>query len=91
MRCECGGELQRKVVKIHFSENYDTIIIKIEADVCKKCGKRFFSDEAKNKIIEIKEKMDSYLKGCLPVIQEIGDKAYLLRVGEIYETMQVLS
>jgi len=91
MRCECGGELERKVIKVNFYENYDTIIIKIEADVCKKCGRRFFSDEAKNKIIEIKEKMDSYLKKRLPKIQEIDEKVHLQRMGEIYETIEAIS
>jgi len=91
MRCECGGKLERKVIKVNFYENYDTIIIKIGADVCKKCGKTFYSNEVGNKIIRIKEKMDEYIKKRLPKIQEIGDKVYLQRVGEVYEIMEVLS
>jgi putative nucleotidyltransferase with HDIG domain/YgiT-type zinc finger domain-containing protein len=91
-RCDlCGGELQKKVVKIQFYENHDRIIIKLQTDVCKKCGRTFYSDTVANKIIKIKEKMDEYIDKRLPKIQEVCDKVHLQTIGEEYETLEVIS
>jgi len=91
-RCNlCAGELQERVMKIKLHEGYDLLIIKVKANVCEKCGWTLYSEEAADKIVKIKEKIGEYIKNRLPKIKEICDKVHMQRIGEVYETLEIIS
>lgn len=58
-RCPvCGGEVVAKNIRKLLEGGNHTAIMKAEAEVCLRCGGRFYSDETVQRFEEIRAKLD---------------------------------
>lgn len=64
---QCGGEVERKVVDVKIG---NTLVTDVYADVCKRCGEKYFDTPTATFI----QKVTSYI--------ETKKKEYLLKVSK---------
>lgn len=53
----CGGELAQKEVEKLLKGGNDTAIIKVRADICLKCGERFYDQKVVREFETIRSKL----------------------------------
>ena len=65
----CGGELVHKEVEKVLRGGVHTAIVKVEADVCLRCGERLYSVETVRLFEQIRSKLE---RGELEDFQPVG-------------------
>lgn len=54
----CGGELMEKEVEKLLKGGVDTAVLKVQADVCLRCGERLYSAETVKRFEQIRQKLE---------------------------------
>lgn len=54
----CGGELVEKEVEKLLKGGVNTAAVKVVADVCLKCGERFYAEETVQRFAQIRLKLE---------------------------------
>jgi YgiT-type zinc finger domain-containing protein len=54
----CGGELVEKEVEKLLRGGANTAVMRVKADVCLRCGERFYSEETVRHFEEIRRKLE---------------------------------
>ena len=54
----CGGELVEKQVEKLLRGGVNTAVVKVQADVCLRCGERLYTQEAVRRFEEIRAKLE---------------------------------
>jgi len=69
----CGGELVEKEVEKLLKGGVNTAVVKVTAEVCLRCGERFYSEETVRKFEQIRYKL------------EHGDVSEFQLLGQTYQ------
>lgn len=56
----CGGEMVKKEVEKIVRGGNDTVIMRVEADVCLHCGERLFSPETIRQFEQIRTRLERH-------------------------------
>jgi YgiT-type zinc finger domain-containing protein len=66
----CGGDVVEKMVEKVLMGGKNTAVVKVEAEVCLKCGERIFSKETIKRFEQIRLKLENQeTDGFLPMGQ----------------------
>ncbi|MBI3755157.1 MAG: YgiT-type zinc finger protein [Deltaproteobacteria bacterium] len=68
MKCVlCGGGVEKKVVDEEIKVFNDHFLVKMEIEVCKSCGERYYAEGQVDGLIHLKKRLEKEKTGCLEV------------------------